>query len=433
MSRATQGDRASAAAPQPPRAIGAGLAVRVIAPFAAAYFLSLFFRSINALIAPDLVGELALGPSDLGLLTSMYFLTFAIFQLPLGALLDRFGARRVQATLVAIAAAGAVVIGIGGDLATVAIGRAMVGLGFAGGLMSAYKQMADWFPIARLPLLNGLFLGFGSLGAVVATAPAQAMVDIAGWRGLMLVGGAAAGMAALALWFVVPERPRAAAPVPIAQQLRELFTVIYSDRLFWRVAPMTLLGFASGSAIQTLWAGPWLRDVAGFERPDVATQLMIMALALSLGSALGGVIAEALRRRGIGTLAVAGAAALLFMAAEVGIVLEWIAGSAALWAVFGATFNVITLTYAALSQHFGPAFAGRANTGMNLLSGTGAFLLQYAIGAIIGLWPRTAEGGYDPEGYRVAIGVLLALQVVTFIWFAMAPRSLNRAAAAAKG
>ncbi len=96
---------------------------------------------------------------------------------------------------------------------------------------------------------------------------------------------------------------------------------------------------------------------------------------------------------------------------------EWIAGSAALWAVFGATFNVITLTYAALSQHFGPAFAGRANTGMNLLSGTGAFLLQYAIGAVIGLWPQTAAGGYDPAGYRFAFAALLALQAVAFVWF----------------
>lgn len=132
-------------------------------------------------------------------------------------------------------------------------------------------------------------------------------------------------------------------------------------------------------------------------------------------------IAEALRRFGIGTLAVAGGAAVLFMLAELGIVLEWVSGSAALWAVFGATFNVITLTYAALSQHFGPAFAGRANTGMNLLSGSGAFLLQYAIGGIIGLWPRTAEGGYDPQGYQVAFAVLLGLQVLAFAWFLLAP------------
>jgi predicted MFS family arabinose efflux permease len=179
---------------------------------------------------------------------------------------------------------------------------------------------------------------------------------------------------------------------------------------------MTMLGFASGSAIQTLWAGPWLRDVAGFDRPAVAQQLMLMALALSFGSMFGGVIADGLRRFGIAVTTVAAAASLLFMAAELGIVLGWVDASAALWALFGATFNVVTLNYAALSQHFPPAYAGRANTGMNVLATGAAFALQYAIGGVIDLWPRTS-GGYDPQAYAWAFGLVLALQVAAFSWF----------------
>lgn len=402
-----------------------GLAFRVLGPFAAAYFLSLFFRSINAVIAPDLVGELRLGAAELGLLTSAYFLTFALFQIPLGVLLDRFGARRVQAAMIATAALGALVFALGRDLTMLAVGRGLIGLGFAGGLMSAYKQIADWFPKHRLPLLNGLFLGFGSLGAVIATAPAQAAVDLAGWRGMMAWGAGLTLLASLSLLLAVPERPAAAAPPPsLVQQLRDLFQVIYRDPLFWRLAPMTMLGFASGSAIQTLWAGPWLRDVAGFDRPEVAQQLMIMALALALGSMFGGVIADAVRRFGIGVTAVAATASLIFMAAQLGIVLQWVAASAVLWAVFGATFNVVTMNYARLSQHFPPAYAGRVNTGLNVLATGSAFALQYAIGGVIGLWPRAADGSYHPDAYRWAFGLVLALQVLAFAWFLLfRPRS----------
>lgn len=394
------------------------LALRVLAPFALAYFMSLFFRSVNAVIAPDLVGEFNLSAADLGLLTSAYFLTFALFQIPLGILLDRFGARRVQAAMVATAAAGAALFAFGQDLATLAAARGLVGLGFCGGLMSAYKQIADWFPRHRLPLLNGLFLGLGSLGAVLATVPAQAGVDAVGWRGLMLVGAGLTALAALSLIAVVPERPPGdAPPAGLAQQLRDLFLVVYRDPLFWRVAPMTMLGFASGSAIQTLWAGPWLRDVAGFERHAVAQLLMVMALALSLGSMFGGVIAEYLRRFGIGVLAVAASASGLFMLAQLGIVLGWISASVVLWALFGATFNVVTLCYSALSQHFPPAYAGRANAGLNVLSTGTAFALQYAIGAVINRWPRGPQGGYDPEAYAWAFGLVLAAQVAALLWF----------------
>jgi predicted MFS family arabinose efflux permease len=400
------------------------LAARIIGPFAAAYFLSLFFRSVNAVIAPDLVAELGLSAANLGFLTAAYFLAFALFQLPLGVLLDRFGARRVQAAMVAIAALGELVFAFGHDLLTLSCGRGLIGLGFAGGLMSAYKQIADWFAKDRLPLINGLFLGVGSLGAVVATVPAQAAVDLLGWRGMMVSGAAATVAAALLLLLAVPERPRAAAPPQtLRQQVDALLWVVYRDRLFWRLAPMTMLGFASGSAIQTLWAGPWLRDVAGFDRPAVAGQLFVMALALSLGSMFGGIVAEMVRRRGIGVLAVAGAAAVLFMLAQLGICLRLVGASTVLWAVFGATFNVITLTYAALSQHFPPSYAGRANAGMNLLSTASAFVLQYAIGAIIDLWPRTSTGGYEPEAYTYAFGAVLAAQAAAFLWFAASGRT----------
>ena len=118
----------------------------VFLPFAGAYFLSLFFRSINAVIAPDLVRELTLSPSDLGLLTAAYFFGFALFQIPLGVFLDRFGARRVQTVMVAIAAAGATAFAFGENLLLLGLSRALIGLGFSGGLMAGYKAIAEWFP-----------------------------------------------------------------------------------------------------------------------------------------------------------------------------------------------------------------------------------------------------------------------------------------------
>src|SRR2546428_11226001 len=80
--------------------------VVVFLPFAAGYFLSFFYRNVNAVISKDLASEFSLSPADLGFLTSMYLLAFAAFQLPLGVLLDRYGPRRVVAALFCGAAAG---------------------------------------------------------------------------------------------------------------------------------------------------------------------------------------------------------------------------------------------------------------------------------------------------------------------------------------
>ncbi|NJN45375.1 MAG: MFS transporter [Candidatus Competibacteraceae bacterium] len=129
--------------------------LRVFLPFACGYFLSYLFRTVNAVISPDLVSDLNLDATDLGLLTSMYFLTFAAFQLPLGMLLDRFGPRRVETVLLLFAAAGALCFALSTRLEGLILGRALIGLGVSACLMASFKAFVMWFPPQRLPAVNG--------------------------------------------------------------------------------------------------------------------------------------------------------------------------------------------------------------------------------------------------------------------------------------
>jgi len=138
-------------------------------PFAAAYFISYLFRVINAVIAGTLVAEFDLDAAQLGVLTSVYFLTFAAVQLPAGAAIDRFGPSRVQAILLTIAAVGALVFATASGIVGLLIGRGLIGLGVAAALIAGLKAVADEFPKERLPLLNGAFVAFGAAGACTIT------------------------------------------------------------------------------------------------------------------------------------------------------------------------------------------------------------------------------------------------------------------------
>ena len=82
----------------------------VFLPFVAAYDLSFPFRTINATVAGALTAEFGLGAGDLGLLTSVYYLTFAAVQIPIGILLDRYGPGQIQSAVMVAAALGAAVI-----------------------------------------------------------------------------------------------------------------------------------------------------------------------------------------------------------------------------------------------------------------------------------------------------------------------------------
>ncbi len=395
--------------------------VTVFAPFAGGYFLSYLYRSVNAVVAPDLVADIGLDATDLGLLTAVYFLTFAAAQLPLGLALDRFGPRRVQSCLLLSAALGALVFALGESREMLILGRALIGLGVAGGLMASFKAVVLWFPRERIPLVNGCFMTCGGIGAMSATAPVEAVLQMGDWRGLFLGLAAVTSLVSVAIFVVVPERAGVAATASLAEQLRGLRR-IFGHRLFWRLAPLNCAVGATGFALQGLWAGPWLRDVAGLGRAEVAEHLVFLAAALTLGMLLAGVLAELGRRVNVSPLWVMGLGVGVFLLVQVAILLEAVQAAYAVWALFGLFSNMNALAYAVLTQSFPASYSGRSNTGLNVLLFSTAFAVQYAIGAVIGLWPAAAAGGYAPESYQAAFGMALAIEVAALMWFLWAGR-----------
>jgi len=404
-----------------------GIVVLVLAPFALGYFLSSLFRSVNAVVGPRLVADLGLSAAELGLLTSAYLFAFALFQLPLGVLLDRFGPRRVQTALFACAATGALLFAIGQDIATLTLARALIGLGFAGGLMSGFKAVVLWVPEPRRALANAGVMSFGALGVLVATVPTELAVQAVGWRS-MFAGLAVITFAIAALIFVaVPEQGARVAGESLRSQMASVVR-IYRDRTFWRLAPLLATTAGSHIAIQTLWAGPWFRDVAGLDPIGVANYLMATAVAFLVGILLSGAVADWFVRRGVDLLTVMLVFLALFFCAQLAIVLQWTSLNLLTWVIFGMTGQVAVLAYPWLSSYFGAALSGRANTAVNLVLFLTAFGAQYAIGAIIDLFPTTPSGGYDPTGYQVGFGVFFTVQLLALSWYLAGRRALAAAA-----
>jgi predicted MFS family arabinose efflux permease len=411
----------------PRPAASTALLVSVLAPFALGYFLSYLFRAVNAVVGLDLAADLGLSAAELGLLTSAYLFAFALFQLPLGVLLDRFGPRRVQAALLACAAAGSLLFAIGQGIALLASARALIGLGFAGGLMSGFKTVVLWVPEPRRALANAAIMSFGALGILVATTPTELAVEAVGWRAVFVGLGAITFAVASLIFLAVPEQGASVAAERLTGQIASLIRILL-DRVFWRLAPLLATTAGTHIAIQTLWAGPWFRDVAGLDRIGVANHLMVMAVAFLVGILLSGAVADWFVRRGVDLLTVMLGFLVLFLCSELAIVLQWTSLNLPIWVVFGMTGQVGVLAYPWLSSHFGAAQSGRATTAMNLVLFLFAFGAQYAIGAIIDLFPTGPTGGYDPRGYQVGFGVFVAAQVLALLWYLLGRRSLMAAA-----
>ena len=392
-------------------------ATRVFLPFAFGYFLSYLVRVVNAVIGPELVNELNFDASELGLLTSSYFLAFALFQLPLGILLDRYGPRRTEASLLIVAAIGAFIFASSESLSGLLLGRALIGLGVSACLMAALKAYGMWFDKYQIPMVNGLHMAAGGFGALAGTIPIEYALQLTSWRGILVGIGFIALTAAIAIFFIVPKvRGLETSPDLLSSQISAL-SQIYKNPTFWRVVPICVTTQSAFLSIQTLWVGPWLTDVAGLSRDVVSNYLFLIACAMVIGFIGVGSIATRLGKMGISTMTLAITCMGLFILMQIGLVLQWTDYSLPLWLVFGFLGTTGILPFAVLPRRFPTELAGRVITSINLLIFLSAFTAQWGIGAIINMWPKTDAGGYAVEGYQAAFTVMVGIQFLSLIWY----------------
>jgi predicted MFS family arabinose efflux permease len=384
---------------------------------------------VNAVLAPTLAQEFGLSAGGLGLLSSVYFFSFALFQLPLGLLLDRFGPRKVNALLLLVAAAGGAWFAHAESAGAAIAARAIIGIGVSACLMASFTAFVLWYPPERIATMNGVAFSAGAVGAMTATVPLEMLLRVWPWRDAFMLIVAATLAVSLVLWLWVPEK-NAQRRGDCHEQLRGSewsgllrgLGQLLADPAFRRIAICLGLSQFAAVALQTLWIATWLRDVAGYSQAEVARGLLAVNVAMIAGYMTFGRAADVVQRRGKSPLPL-----LLFgVGLSSASLLLIIVGlkSLLLWCVFVAAGTAVVLGYAILSRRYPAEMSGRANTAINVFGFVGMFSGQWGIGLVLDLWPPSATG-YAAEAYPWALGMVWAAQLAGLVWLWLGRRLLK--------
>ena len=390
--------------------------VIVFLAFAAAYFCSALVRAITATLSPVLTQDFALQARDLGLLAGGYFFGFAATQLPLGTWLDRQGPKRVILYFLSLAVLGCLAFSLATSFTGLLAARVLVGMGVSACLMAPLTGYRRWFDASTLLRANSWMLMTGSLGMLASTLPVQWLMPLLGWRPMFWILAMMIVLAMVAIACAVPrwrEDTSAATSEPLG------YAEVWRCPYFRKMAPLAFFNYGGLVAIQTLWAGPWMVQVAAYTPLQAATGLFCINAAMLVTFWGWGMVNPWLAQHGwpADRLLLWGVPfSLVALAAN--IVLGTSTGWPG-WAVFCMTSSVMGLAQPAVGTAFRPALAGRALSGYNLVIFSGIFCVQWGLGLAIDAF---AAAGLGPVArFQAAMGAFLCCCIASYAYFVSQP------------
>jgi predicted MFS family arabinose efflux permease len=303
------------------------------------YFFSIVHRVGIAVIAVDMMDELNASASLVGIMSSAYFFPYALVQIPVGILLDKKGVRKTIGSLGVIAAIGNITFALGPSLATVTIGRALVGAGVGGFYVSCLKALSIWFESGKFATLTGLLTAIGNFGAFFASSPMALLSVNIGWRGAYAAIAVAMSIFIGLVWISLKGEKHTshASERSVSVDLRGIFT----NRHFLIVMMIPFLSYGAYISFQGLWAGPYLAAVYGMDTATVGFFLTFISIGFIISTPFGGYLSDKVLRKRKPVLLIGLLLSFIF----------WISLT-----IFGATLTPLTLSSLLLLMGFATGF-----------------------------------------------------------------------------
>ena len=373
------------------------------------FLIAFLHRAAPGVIAKDLMQAFGMTGAAVGLLSAMYFYSYATFMVPGGVLIDSVGPRWVIAGGGLVMGLGSLAMGLAGGPLALFAGRLLVGLGATVTFTGALKVAANWFPPSQFGMMSALTATVGVLGALIGSAPLAVLVAAFSWRGALIVIGVSTLIGALLCAALVRDRPPRDPDTPArgGGSLREALDGtlrVLRNRYTW---PPFLCFFFLYAAMGNffLWSVPFLRDVYGLTTTRAALYASLPSMALLASAPMTGYLSDrVLHRRKLPYTVLASGQFLVWLVFLLTLGTLPLSGVCLLFLLLGVVGGAFVLTWPLGAEVNPPRLAGIAVAVTNLGGFVGAALTQGPVGAVLdSRWMgTTAEGArvYPVASYR---------------------------------
>ena len=388
-------------------------AVIIFSVFACGYFISALLRAITATLSPLLTSEFSLSAGDLGLLAGGYFLGFASMQIPLGYLLDKYGPKKIVSSFLLIAIIGTIAFALAQNFAGLLLSRILIGVGVSACLMGPLTAYRIWLADEYQQRANAWMLMVLSMGFVFSTLPVQILLPVIGWRWVFGLIAILIFLVILMTIFFIPKWKNNETNEELNNN--SSLSIVWKNQFFLSTIPLGLFNYGGMVAIQTLWAGPWMVRVSGYNPMESATGLFWINITMLIAFFIFGYILPKVTKLGFETMKIMKIGLPISYVSLLMIIFLGNNAGALFFTIYLLTSIVLTLTQPAVALSFPTKIAGTSLTSFNLLIFVGTFIMQWGIGVAIDI--SKYLGFSETKSFQIAFSLYLIICVISYLYF----------------
>lgn len=377
-------------------------------------------RIAIAVAGPRMQEELNISPSRWGWILGAFVLSYGLFEIPSGALGDRFGRRSQLARIVMWWSVFTSLTGAARGFWPLAAARFLFGVGEAGAYPNAAGVIARWFPTRERARAQGFVWAAGRFGGALTPLVVVPLMAAVGWRAVFWIFGGVGMLWAVAWYAWFRDRP-AEQPGITAEEVEAIgdnappaHGPIAWRRLFasrqMRLLVVMYGSQAWGSWFYFNWFPTYLRKGVGFAESDMAIFASLPFLCGAIGNITGGFLSDWLTTRyglrigrcGLGAVSLAAGGFLILAMALV-------RDRTAIVVLASLGFGVMDIMLPAawaICVELGRANAGVVSGVMNTSGQLGGFLCTVLFGYV-----TEATGRYDIPVWFVAAMVVFSATI----------------------
>ena len=390
--------------------------VLIFCVFAFGFFISNLLRSITATLTPVLTSEFDLSAGNLGLLAGGYFLGFSLMQIPAGLLLDKYGPKKVVAYLLLIALVSTISFAFAKSFTGLLISRFFIGVGVAACLMGPLTGYRVWFEDKYQQRANSWMLMVASFGFVISTLPVQILLPMIGWRSIFLIISILILLSIVLILVFAPSWNNNVQNQNIqSEESTGRLSDVWKNKFFISLIPLAFLNYGGVQAIQTLWAGPWMLNVAGYSPLESATGLFWINIIMLFAFMFWGYILPKFSSLGIDSMKIVKIGLPISYIVLFCIIIMGQKAGAMMFTLYILSSIVLSLTQPALALSFPQNLAGKSLTSLNVFIHSGTFFVQWGIGLLIDLSKNM--GANIIASYKISLSIFLILCILSYIFF----------------